>query len=336
MPDPSVSARLFGDEDDDEDDEDESSSPRPAGSSMSIADDDADAHHAKPSGEFLADALALFDDPSARGVHDWSTSDALAFKVLGPYVAAHPRRRRTARHVLAWATRASERGSPPVNPYRRRAGVVAFLNYVDGDDARAGGLDSSDGGLPSPWSGRRGAIAGRGGDGLFGDGFVAELAKACGDVLATVDSETPPGDSSADREGARRRGVPRWPSRGGAEGAHPGAEGAVASDDEVPVDDPTLSPMAAEAWAVDGAWAVLGLCARESARGWTARGSRRSGAGVTDGSNRRLIAARRRRATSGVAPTSARGRRLEGLPSTTTFNFYATHRTLTVHTGPYS
>ena len=91
---------------------------------------------------------------------------------------------------------------------------------------------------------------------------VAELAKACGDVLATVDSETP-GDSSADREGARRRGVPRWPSRGG---AHPGAEGAVASDDEVPVDDPTLSPMAAEAWAVDGAWAVLGLCARESAR----------------------------------------------------------------------
>ena len=266
MPDPSVSARLFGDEDDDEDDEDESSSPRPAGSSMSIADDDADAHHAKPSGEFLAYALALFDDPSARGVHDWSTSDALAFKVLGPYVAVHPRRRRTARHVLAWATRASERGSPPVNPYRRRAGVVAFLNYVDGDDARAaGGLDSSDGGLPSPWSGRRGAIAGRGGDGLFGDGFVAELAKACGDVLATVDSETP-GDSSADREGARRRGVPRWPSRGGTEGAHPGAEGAVASDDEVPVDDPTLSPMAAEAWAVDGAWAVLGLCARESAR----------------------------------------------------------------------
>ncbi len=258
MPDPSVSARLFGDEDDDEDDEDESSSPRPAGSSMSIADDDADAHHAKPSGEFLADALALFDDPSARGVHDWSTSDALAFKVLGPYVAAHPRRRRTARHVLAWATRASERGSPPVNPYRRRAGVVAFLNYVDGDDASERGLDTSDGSL-SPW---------RGGDGLFGDGFVAELAKACGDVLATVDSETPhmtrvpPGDSSSDREGARRWGVPRWPSRGGAEGA----EGAVASDDEVPVDDPTLSPMAAEAWAADGAWAVLGLCARESAR----------------------------------------------------------------------
>ena len=39
-----------------------------------------------------------------------------------------------------------------------------------------------------------------------------------------------------------------------------------ASDDEVQIDDPTLSPMAAEAWAVDGAWAVLGLCARESAR----------------------------------------------------------------------
>ena len=194
-------------------------------------------------------------------MHDWSTSDALAFKVLGPYVAAHPRRRRTARFVLAWATR-RHRGSPPVNPYRRRAGVVAFLNYVDGDDARAGARSTRRTTVPSPWSGRRGAIAGRGGDGLFGDGFVAELAKACGDVLAAVDSETPgtrPPTGRVRAAGGAGGGRPEG-------GAAPGAEGAVASDDEVPVDDPTLSPMAAEAWAVDGAWAVLGLCARESAR----------------------------------------------------------------------
>ncbi|ACO69908.1 predicted protein [Micromonas commoda] len=253
LPDPNVSARLFGDEDDDEeDDDDESSSPRPAGSSMSIADADA-----KPSGEFLPDALALFDDPSARGVHDWSTSDAIAFKVLGPYVAAHPRRRRTARFVLAWATRPSSRGSPPVNPYRRRAGVVAFLNYVDGE-TDAGVITHADSSNDAfPRSGRGLASSpvthrGRGGDGLFGDGFVAELAKACGDVLAAVDSETP----------AAARRIPRGAERGAG-----GAEVSVrASDDEVQIDDPTLSPMAAEAWAVDGAWAVLGLCARESAR----------------------------------------------------------------------
>ena len=59
-----------------------------------------------------------------------------------------------------------------------------------------------------------------------------------------------------------------------------------ASDDEVQIDDPTLSPMAAEAWAVDGAWAVLGLCARESARVDRARIAAER-AGVTDERSRR-------------------------------------------------
>lgn len=303
MPDPSVSARLFGDEEDEEEDDDESSSsPRPAGS---VADADA-RHHDKPSGDFLAEALALFDDPSPRGVHDWNTSDSMAFKVIGPYVAAHPRRRATARFVLAWAAAGSRarRGSPPVNPYRRRAGVVAFLNYVADRSDATSDATSEHASLPPPSAVATSAHR-MGGDGLFGDGFVAELAKACGDVLAAVDSETrairriPPRDSS-DWENARRE-----PPDGerGAEGAAEGAEGADASDDEVPVDDPTLSPMAAEAWAADGAWAVLGLCARESARVDRARiaaergGGNRRFASVSGGEETRGVGASKRART---------------------------------------
>ena len=70
--------------------------------------------HSKPNGDgnkqitpFLAQILQLFDDPSAAGVNDWSTSDGISFKVLGPYVAAHPHPRRAARYLLAWATRAA-------------------------------------------------------------------------------------------------------------------------------------------------------------------------------------------------------------------------------------
>jgi len=301
LPDPSVSARLFGDEEEDDDDE-SSSSPRPAGS---VADADA-RHHDKPSGDFLAEALALFDDPSPRGVHDWNTSDSMAFKVIGPYVAAHPRRRATARFVLAWAAAGSRapRGSPPVNPYRRRAGVVAFLNYVADRSDATSDATSEHASLPPP-SAVATSSHRMGGDGLFGDGFVAELAKACGDVLAAVDSETrairriPPRDSS-DWENARRE-----PPDGerGAEGAAEGAEGADASDDEVPVDDPTLSPMAAEAWAADGAWAVLGLCARESARVDRARiaaergGGNRRFASVSGGEETRGVGASKRART---------------------------------------
>ena len=35
----------------------------------------------------------MFHDPSLSGVHDWSTCDWVCTKVLGPYVANHPRRR---------------------------------------------------------------------------------------------------------------------------------------------------------------------------------------------------------------------------------------------------
>ena len=182
-------ARLFGEDtsSDDDDDDDDDAAPLSAST------------HSKPNGDgdkqitpFLAQILQLFDDPSAAGVNDWSTSDGISFKVLGPYVAAHPHPRRAARYLLTWATRAAPgtraarsfshhhrskdvSSSSIVNPYSRRAGLVAFLNYVDDKDACA--FNSSD----------RTAVAQvptrerRGGEGLFGTGFVAELAVACGD-----------------------------------------------------------------------------------------------------------------------------------------------------------
>lgn len=179
-------ARLFGEDTSSDDDDDDDAGPLSAST------------HSKPNGDgnkqitpFLAQILQLFDDPSAAGVNDWSTSDGISFKVLGPYVAAHPHPRRAARYLLAWATRAAPgtraarsfshhhskdvASSSIVNPYSRRAGLVAFLNYVDDKDACA--FNSSD----------RTAVAQvptrerRGGEGLFGTGFVAELAVACGD-----------------------------------------------------------------------------------------------------------------------------------------------------------
>ena len=62
-----------------------------------------------------------------------------------------------------------------VNPYSRRAGLVAFLNYVDDKDACA--FNSSDPTAVAQVPTRER----RGGEGLFGTGFVAELAVACGD-----------------------------------------------------------------------------------------------------------------------------------------------------------
>ena len=87
-------ARLFGEDtsSDDDDDDDDDAGPLSAST------------HSKPNGDgdkqitpFLAQILQLFDDPSAAGVNDWSTSDGISFKVLGPYVAAHPHPRRAAR-----------------------------------------------------------------------------------------------------------------------------------------------------------------------------------------------------------------------------------------------
>ena len=183
MPDPSVHARLFG-EDTSSDDDDDDAGPLSASTHSKRSDGD------KQITPFLAQILQLFDDPSSAGVNDWSTSDGISFKVLGPYVAAHPHPRRAARYLLAWATReapgtrasrsshhhhSKDASSSIVNPYSRRAGLVAFLNYVDDKDACA--FNSSDPTAVAQATTRER----RGGEGLFGTGFVAELAVACGD-----------------------------------------------------------------------------------------------------------------------------------------------------------
>ncbi len=183
MPDPSVHARLFG-EDTSSDDDDDDAGPLSASTHSKRSDGD------KQITPFLAQILQLFDDPSSAGVNDWITSDGISFKVLGPYVAAHPHPRRAARYLLAWATReapgtrasrsshhhhSKDASSSIVNPYSRRAGLVAFLNYVDDKDACS--FNSSDPTAVAQATTRER----RGGEGLFGTGFVAELAVACGD-----------------------------------------------------------------------------------------------------------------------------------------------------------
>ena len=111
----------------------------------------------------LRDVFDAFTDPAASGVHDWSTCDWMAATVLGQYVAAPPRARDAARALLAWPA------SLDAPPWLRRVGLVAFVNLVDGggDD----GFDDDDATTP------------RGGDALFGEGFVLELARACGAAL---------------------------------------------------------------------------------------------------------------------------------------------------------
>ena len=88
----------------------------------------------------------------------------MAAKVLGPYVAAHPRARDAARALLAWPA------SLDAPPWLRRVGLVAFVNLVDGEGDD--GFDDDDA-TTTP----------RGGDALFGEGFVLELARACGAAL---------------------------------------------------------------------------------------------------------------------------------------------------------
>ena len=89
----------------------------------------------------LRDARLAFEDPGDSGVHDWSTSDWMASKVLGPYVAAHPRPRDAARALMAWSALPADAATP----WMRRAGLTSFVNLVEGD----GGL-LGDGGSPSP------------------------------------------------------------------------------------------------------------------------------------------------------------------------------------------
>ena len=79
-------------------------------------------------GPVLRDLAEIFRDPGDNGVSDWSTSDWLSTKVLGPYVAWHPRRRAAARSLMGWA--AQRRGMASV--WMRRAGMVSFVNLVQG------------------------------------------------------------------------------------------------------------------------------------------------------------------------------------------------------------
>ena len=151
----------------------------------------------------------------------------MASKVLGPYVAAHPRPRDAARALMAWSALPADAATP----WMRRAGLTSFVNLVEGD----GGL-LGDGGSPSPRTRHTSppsSSRARGGDDLFGDGFVLELASACGAALGAGGSRVPTSSfSPQDRD--------------------PGETA-----------DPTGDP---EAWVRVGARWMLSLCVRECDR----------------------------------------------------------------------
>ena len=181
----------------------------------------------------LRDARLAFEDPGDSGVHDWSTCDWMAAKVLGPYVAAHPRPRDAARALMTWA--ALPTGA--ATPWMRRAGLTSFVNLVDGDGEPTLSprmRKSSSSTLPrsssrvEPAEGRA-----RGGDALFGDGFVLELASACGAALGAGGSRVPTSSFSPQDQ-------------------DPGETA-----------DPTGDP---EAWVRVGARWMLSLCVRECDR----------------------------------------------------------------------
>ena len=169
----------------------------------------------------LRDARLAFEDPGDSGVHDWSTSDWIASKVLGPYVAAHPRPRDAARALMAWSALPADAATP----WMRRAGLTSFVNLVEGD-----------GGSPSPRTRNTSLTSSsraRGGDDLFGDGFVLELASACGAALGAGGSRVPTSSFSPQDQ-------------------DPGETA-----------DPTGDP---EAWVRVGARWMLSLCVRECDR----------------------------------------------------------------------
>jgi len=217
----------------------------------------------------LRDVFDAFTDPAASGVHDWSTCDWMAAKVLGPYVAAHPRARDAARALLAWPA------SLDAPPWLRRVGLVAFVNLVDGEGDD--GFDDDDA-----------ATTPRGGDALFGEGFVLELARACGAALGVGaivsekrEEEERMGEVAAGEKEARaKRSVVR--RDGGSDAwTAPGAVLDAAGPGER--SDPTSDP---EAWVRIGARWMLSLCAAECervAKAETARTGRgRGGVGERD------------------------------------------------------
>ena len=258
----------------DEDDEDESSSPRPAGSSMSIAL--TQTRITKPSGEFSTRSRC-FDDP--RGA--CTTGARPTRRVQGARSVRGGAPAQTSHRALRAAGHPGSSGIAPVNPYRRRARRRGVSQLRRRRDDATSDADSSE--HASSRSGRLASDAHRRGGGLRRR-VRAELAKAQA-TFATWTPETPPRDPP-------RTGRVRAPGcrRGGAEGCPEGAEGAARRTTRSSSTTRRCRRWPRRRGATTGV-GVLGLCARESA-GWTARGSRRNGAGVTDGS---CVGERRRR-----------------------------------------
>ena len=220
-------------------------------------------------GPLLTDVLDVLSDIGPSGVHDWSTADWLAAKVVGPYLShpAHPStatRRAAAADVARWASADAEGASP----WLRRVGLTSFSECVRGaavasvgafedeeisaeeeeEEEEEGGAEARDRRhitlvpiRPRSRDERRslrtfspGASLprrrGGGGDELFGDGFVAELAAACGAAYGV-----------------------------GARGASPSVDAAATALSFDPRED-------VEAWVRMAASFTLSLCAAESRR----------------------------------------------------------------------
>ena len=234
----------------------------------------------------LRDARLAFGDPGDSGVHDWSTCDWMAAKVLGPYVAAHPRPRDAARALMTWA--ALPTGA--ATPWMRRAGLTSFVNLVDGDaePTLSPRMRKSSSSTPPPSSSRVEPAEGRarGGDALFGDGFVLELASACGAALGVGDSRVPSSSLAAEAV------IPD------------------SNQDLGETADPTGDP---EAWVRVGARWMLSLCVRECERAEAERRALAKTSGAenamrtTTSANATSTKARskRRRVGEGAAPTTA-------------------------------
>jgi hypothetical protein len=232
----------------------------------------------------LRDARLAFEDPGDSGVHDWSTCDWMAAKVLGPYVAAHPRPRDAARALMTWA--ALPTGA--ATPWMRRAGLTSFVNLVDGDGelTLSPRRRKSSSSSPSPSSAR-------GGDALFGDGFVLELASACGAALGVGGSRVPSSSLAA--------------------------AGAVVPDsnqDQGETADPTGDP---EAWVRVGARWMVSLCVRECERAEADRRARAKTSGEENAMRRTTTTSANAKSPT-PTPTRARSkRRRAGERATPTF-----------------
>jgi len=192
----------------------------------------------------ISDAAKLFfaNPESASRIEDWSACDWMCAKVLGPYVRSHPNSDRAARALLHWAR------TENAPPFARRAALVSFVNALTDES-------ESEDERRSP----------TGGDALFGDGFVAELAATCawtlgirvcvpgdgdGTIPGEVRRETKPASGIDARETDLKRIVET-------------VDETVSARDLGETSDPTTDP---EAWVRIGARWMVSLCARAMGR----------------------------------------------------------------------